>query len=87
LPENVGEAGGRSMSEVTKPVYLGEWCVFEWRTGTPWEVTPATGINAHREAEICGQGFTAFPVETAKLLQNAWAHGRMYEVERARGDA
>ena len=74
------------MSEVVEPVFLGEWRVFEWRTGTLWEVNPATGINAHREAEIWRLGFTAFPVETARLLQNAWAHGRMYEVERARGD-
>ncbi|KQO98580.1 hypothetical protein [Leifsonia sp. Leaf264] len=52
------------------------WAVFNWDSGELFNVSPATQLNAEREAQLAGPGHEAFEIVTAAYLRRAYAHGR-----------
>lgn len=56
-----------------------KWGVFELSTGVLWSVIPPTKERAEEEAELVKHEGThiAVPFKWGKIMENAFAHGRM----------
>lgn len=62
-----------------------KWGVFEFATGTLWQVNPPTKANAKREAKLCeDQGYhLAVPLKWGWHMSNADSHGRARGLNQA----
>ncbi|KQO98577.1 hypothetical protein [Leifsonia sp. Leaf264] len=60
-----------------------EWVVYNWANGTRYLVDGGTQENAEKEAALCDHDHQAQPAETARLLSNAFNHGRHKGVREA----
>jgi hypothetical protein len=55
-----------------------KWGVYEYATGTVWQVNPPTKKNAKREAKLVAEqgDHEAVPLKWAWKMKNAYSHGR-----------